>query len=82
MPDLPRIYVQDRVREMAEQVLEMLDQGGAGYVCGATAMADGVRSTLLDLRTQLRGEKPEDAEAWLQELSRDRRWLVDVWASG
>jgi len=82
VPDLPRVYVQDRVREMGDQVLGMLERGGAAYVCGATAMAEGVRSTLLDLRTELRGEKREDAEAWMQELARDRRWLVDVWASG
>jgi cytochrome P450/NADPH-cytochrome P450 reductase len=82
IPDLPRVYVQDRVRQMGEQVMSLLDQGGAAYVCGSAAMADGVRTTLAELRQELRCENPEDAQEWMQRLTSDRRWLVDVWASG
>ncbi|MFC5729360.1 MULTISPECIES: cytochrome P450 [Nocardioides] len=82
VPDLPRVYVQDRLQAMGAHVMDLLERGGALYVCGAAAMADGVRSTLLDLRSELCGEKAEDAEAWLQQLTEDRRWLVDVWATG
>jgi len=82
VPHLPRVYVQDRIRQMAEQVLSLIDQGAVTYICGATAMAEGVREALVTLRSELPGETPESAENWLQELTRDRRWLVDVWASG
>ncbi|MFI5627046.1 cytochrome P450 [Nocardioides sp. NPDC051685] len=82
VPGLPRVYVQDRLREMGAHVLDLLDQNAAIYVCGAAAVADGVRSTLIDLRSELRGENAEDAEVWMKELADDRRWLVDVWASG
>jgi cytochrome P450 / NADPH-cytochrome P450 reductase len=51
-------------------------------VCGATAMADGVRTTLVELRQERCGEDPEEARRWIQQLTADRRWLVDVWASG
>ena len=57
-PALPRVYVQDRLRQMGEQVMGLLDDGAVGYVCGATAMADGVRDALIELRTELRGAGP------------------------
>ena len=41
---LPRVYVQDRLRQLGEQVMDLLDDGAVGYVCGATAMADGART--------------------------------------
>jgi cytochrome P450 / NADPH-cytochrome P450 reductase len=82
IPGLPRVYVQDRVRERGEQVMSMLDEGGVAYVCGAAAMADGVRTTLVELREELRSKDPEDAQRWIQQLTADRRWLVDVWANG
>jgi len=82
VPDLPRVYVQDRVRQMGEQVMSMLDDGGVAYVCGGAAMADGVRTALVELRQELHDKNAEDAQEWMQQLSTDRRWLVDVWASG
>ncbi|MEU0314132.1 cytochrome P450 [Nocardioides sp. NPDC006273] len=82
VPDLPRVYVQDRLRDMGGYVLDLLEQGAAIYVCGAAVVADGVRSTLVDLRSEMRKETAEDAEAWMKELTESRRWLVDVWASG
>ena len=82
VPGLPRVYVQDRLRQLGDQVLRLLDAGAVGYVCGATAMADGVHDALIALRTELRGEDPEPAAAWMHKLATDRRWLVDVWATG
>ncbi len=82
VPDLPRVYVQDRLRYMDAYVMDLLGRGGAIYVCGAAAVADGVRTTLVDLRSEVSGESPEEAETWMRELAADRRWLVDVWASG
>jgi cytochrome P450/NADPH-cytochrome P450 reductase len=82
VPHLPRVYVQDRIRQMAQQVLTLIDQGAVTYICGATAMAEGVREALVAARSELPGESPGSAGNWLQELTRDRRWLVDVWASG
>ena len=82
VPGLPRVYVQDRVRQLGEQVMGMLDKGGVVYVCGGASMAEGVRTTLVELRQQLRCACPEDAQEWMRRLAADRRWLVDVWASG
>lgn len=82
VPGLPRMYVQDRLRQLGGQALDILEAGGIAYLCGATAMADGVRATLVELRAALRGESPEAAEDWMQQLVAERRWWVDVWASG
>lgn len=79
---LPRIYVQDRLTQLGAKALDLIDQGGAAYICGATAMADGVRASMLELRSGLRGDSAADAEAWLGTLVGQGRWLVDVWASG
>jgi cytochrome P450/NADPH-cytochrome P450 reductase len=79
---LPRVYVQDRLRQMGEQVMGVLDRGAVVYVCGATAMAEGVRTALVEMRAELRAEEPEAAAAWLRQLAADGRLLVDVWASG
>src|SRR6185503_12120090 len=82
VPGLPRVYVQDRLRQLGDQVMCLIDDGGVGYACGATAMADGVRDALIEMRTELRGEDPETAATWAQQLVTDGRWLVDVWATG
>ncbi|HEY5856958.1 MAG TPA: cytochrome, partial [Aldersonia sp.] len=79
---LPRVYVQDRLRQLGEQVMSLIDDGAVGYVCGATAMADGVRDALIEMRAASRGEDSETAATWVQQLVTDGRWLVDVWATG
>jgi len=82
IPELPRVYVQDRMRQLSEQVMNLVDQGAVAYVCGGAAMADGVRTALVELRHELRGEDLDEAETWMQWLATEKRWLVDVWASG
>jgi cytochrome P450/NADPH-cytochrome P450 reductase len=79
--DEPRMYVQDRLLQLADDVWELLDAGAVVYVCGATAMAEGVRSALRRLHERKAAQGPERAEAWLADLSRSGRYLVDVWAS-
>jgi sulfite reductase (NADPH) flavoprotein alpha-component len=45
-----RVYVQDRLRESAEQLCEWLDKGAALYVCGSLdGMAAGVDAVLHEL---------------------------------
>ena len=44
-------------------------------------MAEGVRSALRGVYERKAAQSPERAEAWLADLSRSGRYLVDVWAS-
>jgi cytochrome P450/NADPH-cytochrome P450 reductase len=82
VPGLPRVYVQDRLRQIGEQVLGLLDRGAVVYICGATSMAEGVRTALVEMRAEVRGDAPDVAEAWLRQLAADQRLRVDVWANG
>jgi sulfite reductase (NADPH) flavoprotein alpha-component len=62
-----RVYVQDRLREPAEQLCEWLDKGAAIYVCGCPdAMAGGVGS----VQHELQGDS---AVSTLREEGRYRR---------
>src|SRR6266536_1350982 len=81
VPGLPRIYVQDRIRQLANTVWPLLQDGAAIYVCGSTHMAAGVRATLAGLHAEQAGADAAASEAWLAELAADKRYLVDVWAS-
>ena len=52
-PDAPRRYVQDRMRERAADLAELLASGDTYvYVCGLKAMEDGVIAALRDVATQ------------------------------
>lgn len=53
-----RIYVQDIVREQADELISWLDQGAVIYVCGSIdGMASGVDQALTDIL----GEEKVDA---------------------
>jgi cytochrome P450 / NADPH-cytochrome P450 reductase len=82
VPGLPRVYVQDRLRQLADTIWPLLDNGAPIYVCGSTHMADGVRTALADLHRDRTGGDQTAAENWLRQLAADDRYLVDVWASG
>lgn len=81
VPGLPKVYVQDRIRQMGDTVWPLLD-GGSVLVCGSTQMAAGVREELAALHHERTGGDPAASEAWLDELATENRYLVDVWATG
>ncbi|MBL9004453.1 MAG: cytochrome P450 [Myxococcales bacterium] len=81
-PDHPRMYVQDLLRQHADRVLALLDQGAAIYVCGdARKMAADVQHMLAQLVAKARGCSLADADAVLEGWKSEGRYLQDVWAS-
>ena len=75
-----KVYVQHRLREAGREVYEWLDGGAALYVCGdAQRMAPDVHAALVDIVSAHGGKSREDAEAWLQGLREQRRYLRDVY---
>ncbi|WP_017429227.1 assimilatory sulfite reductase (NADPH) flavoprotein subunit [Vreelandella jeotgali] len=75
-----KIYVQDRLRENAEEVWRWLDRGAYLYVCGdADRMAPDVHQALLDVIMQEGGKNLEDATEYLRELSRQKRYQRDIY---
>ncbi len=75
-----KIYVQDRLRERADEILDWLDRGAYLYVCGdAASMAPDVHAALIEiLARRVDGDVDKATEA-LDKLRRERRYLRDVY---
>ncbi|NBA98453.1 sulfite reductase subunit alpha [Pseudomonas sp. R5(2019)] len=75
-----KIYVQQRMIEHGAQLWSWLQDGGHFYVCGdAGHMARDVDSALKQVVQQHGGMSREDADAYVAGMSRDKRYLRDVY---
>ena len=75
-----KIYVQQRILEQAPQVWQWLQAGSHVYVCGdATHMAKDVHQALLTVIEQQGKKTREQAEQYLNELRKDKRYQRDVY---
>jgi cytochrome P450/NADPH-cytochrome P450 reductase len=78
----PKMYVQQQLLDQQAAVWELLQAGAVIYVCGdASRMAPEVRQTFARIYQTQTGKSGDEAEAWLDELATNQRYLVDVWAS-
>jgi sulfite reductase (NADPH) flavoprotein alpha-component len=75
-----KVYVQDRMREHAEDLFAWLESGAYFYVCGdAERMAKDVERTLLDtIAIGLNGTLDQAAE-YLAEMKKQKRYQLDVY---
>ncbi|MER2491232.1 assimilatory sulfite reductase (NADPH) flavoprotein subunit [Catenovulum sediminis] len=75
-----KIYVQHRLLEKAADVWAWLEKGAYFYVCGdATHMAKDVHEALITIIEQQGGKTREDAEAYVNELRKNKRYQRDVY---
>jgi sulfite reductase (NADPH) flavoprotein alpha-component len=75
-----KVYVQDRMREHASELWRWLQAGAVFYVCGdATRMAQDVNSALVQIAAAEGGLSDDEARLYVEELSRNRRYLRDVY---
>ena len=75
-----KVYVQDKLRQAAADVLGMLQDGAHIYVCGdAARMARDVENALLDIIAEQGGMDRDDAEEYLNDLREDKRYQRDVY---
>ncbi|MGD9802797.1 MAG: assimilatory sulfite reductase (NADPH) flavoprotein subunit [Hyphomicrobiaceae bacterium] len=75
-----KVYVQDKLRRQGRDVYAWLEDGAWIYVCGdAARMAPDVHSALVDIVVEHGGLEREAADAYLADLKRDRRYLLDVY---
>ena len=75
-----RVYVQQRMREQGAQMFHWLESGAYLYVCGDAAnMAPDVHAALLEIVAHHGGRTPEDAAAYLNALTAERRYVRDVY---
>ncbi len=75
-----KIYVQDKIREEAEEFWRWLEGGAHVYVCGEAAkLGREVEKALLDV-IQSQGRRDEEAaQAYLERLRREKRYQRDIY---
>ncbi|MDG6103522.1 bifunctional nitrate reductase/sulfite reductase flavoprotein subunit alpha [Dactylosporangium aurantiacum] len=75
-----KVYVQDRMREHGAQLWSWLQDGAHFYVCGdASRMAKDVDRTLREIAVAHGHLAPDAAEAYVKQLSADKRYVRDVY---
>ncbi|MGY3941773.1 assimilatory sulfite reductase (NADPH) flavoprotein subunit [Aeromonas tecta] len=75
-----KVYVQDRLREAGLELYQWLEAGAHFYVCGdANHMAKDVQQALLDVIATHGHKSREEAEEYLSELRRAKRYQRDVY---
>lgn len=75
-----KVYVQDKMRAKAKELWSWI-QGGAGFfVCGdAKRMAKDVDQALHDIIAEQGGMSIEDAQAYVKQMKKDKRYQRDVY---
>jgi sulfite reductase (NADPH) flavoprotein alpha-component len=75
-----KVYVQHRMKENAEELLEWIESGASIYVCGQKEpMSKDVENTLLEIISQGKGISLEKANEYLDDMISDNRYLKDVY---
>ena len=75
-----KVYVQHKMWAQRRNLIEWLENGAHFYVCGdAKRMAKDVRLTLVQSYADVKALSPEQAEAAVQSLEREKRYLQDVY---
>ncbi len=72
-----KIYVQDKITQRAAEFFQWLESGATLYICGAKKMSEDVEKTIIDLIKK--SGAGDDAEAYINELKTEGRYLKDVY---
>ena len=75
-----KVYVQDRVDERKDELVELLLQEDAGlYLCGSATMAREVGERVTEAVRVEKGMDEDALKRWREERKRAKRWQEDVW---
>ena len=75
-----KCYVQDRLKERAEEVLRLLlEENAYFYICGSAAMARDVAASLCACLRQRKGWSESELREWSESMRKSHRWQEDVW---
>lgn len=81
-PNGTKEWVQNKVTERADQILDLMEKGGVVYVCGAAdTVAPALRRTFAQIYQQHAGVPRDDADAWVEDQRARHKYLEDVWAA-
>lgn len=80
IPNQKKVYVQHKLAENSEKVLELINQGAFIYVCGdAKSMAHDVTQTLIKIISEGKGISESDASEAIKMLKTSGKFQEDVW---
>lgn len=75
-----KVYVQHKIAENSEQFNQWIENSGAIYVCGdESKMAKDVHLEIREVLMKEQNLSEEDAEEYLKQLKRDKRYQRDVY---
>ncbi len=75
-----KIYVQDRLKENAAELIQWIDNGAHIYLCGnKDPMCKDVDAALIEIIADKKSLSPEAAEDFLAELEENNRYVKDVY---
>lgn len=75
-----KVYVQDRVKEHANEVCDLItDKEASFYICGSAAMAREVSKVVGEEVAQRQGMDEKQLREFMDKQKRIRRWQQDVW---
>lgn len=75
-----KVYVQHKLKEAASEIYQWIEEGAYLYVCGdANRMAHDVNTALIEIISEEGGKSMEDAEAFLGDLKKTKRYQRDVY---
>lgn len=75
-----KVYVQDKMLEKGAELYAWLEEGAHFYVCGdASRMAADVHEALISIVENFGAKSREDAEAYVEELKKSKRYQRDVY---
>jgi sulfite reductase (NADPH) flavoprotein alpha-component len=75
-----KLYVQHKMLEQAAALWNWIEEGSYIYICGAKApMSTDVENTLLQIIERYGGKSVAEAQAYLDKLREEGRYLLDVY---
>ena len=75
-----KVYVQDKMIEKGAELYAWLQEGAHFYVCGdASRMAADVHEALISIVQNFGAKSREDAEAYVEDLKKSKRYQRDVY---
>lgn len=79
--DGERTYVQDLLLKQRAAVWKLVEAGAKIFVCGdGSRMEPDVKRALTRIYAEERDVDAESADAWMDEMGRSNRYVLDVWA--
>jgi sulfite reductase (NADPH) flavoprotein alpha-component len=77
--DTDKFYVQDRMRQVGQDIWAWLSDGAHFYVCGAVRMGQDVERALVDIIVEHGKRTSDQAIAYVADLKKRGRYQTDVY---